>query len=1152
MTPLAFTNRPQRVILLFSLLILSMFATLQFPVVKAQTFSSPQMVPMGTTLSLDGKLRFVDTAPASNTALKHDSLVKFADLNANGHWDFGEPVVYDSNNDSIYESTEPVIAGAISAGARLSSDPLIKYVDINADNRWDAGEAVVYDINNSNLYIIGDPVIGGTPVVSGTSLTYDSHVKFIGPGSSWVLGNPVVYDSNSDGLYSASTDPHLKYVDTNNNGHWDPGEAVVYDASLTGKYATGDRVLYGPTPAVGTSLKVDLRIMFIDANRNGVWDTGEAVVYDINGDSVYELNEPMISSANPPTLAGLNSDSKVKFVDSNGNNVWDLGETVVYDTIAQGYFNATIDPKIQYFDADGNGIYDPGVDSVVYNVFSTTFYQTGDPIIAGPIPPTDGSGILTIDHHFHFVDTNLSGHWVKGDTVVYDSDSDHTYITGDLVVAGSPPANGTFLTEPVLSGTRPIVGTPLKSDSKMKYIETDGNVWWNPGEAVVYDANSNGIFDPCCDAVIVGISPLGGALLSEPVIAGPTPTIGTLLKSDPNLKFIDVARTGRWGFGETVVYDANGDGLYERNESVIANGAPGAGVWISGEIVVYDNNTNSVYDSGDTAVSGTPPLNGTALGSDPRIKYVDADGNGRLDTGETVAYDTNNNNVYDQGDLVISGPTPSTNLFLSPSAAVDYLGRIWLTWSEKPSGSTLNPIVYFKMWNGTAWSSKQSVTAGSSYDTENFVAPLINQTMMILWSSNSTGHPQIFYKLYSSAGSNPRPTIGPIRLTSSTLNDKAPSAVQDRDGRIWVAWYRQNPLGALSQIYYKYYNGTAWSSDFPLPPASISNLSQKSPSIAQTRDGKIRVVWSSNDTTNLNVYYTTTNGTITSLPSTGIPASAWTSKTGFPFSTSEDDDHPVIIQSRDGVYWVFFQRSILSPPAEYVYYATATDPGGVNWSAATQMTSGEDTNPTAVQNSDRRVWVFWNSLVSSGLEVLSSSSNPITGVNDVGVRSLSATPGLVRSNYPVNITTIVSNYGDSVESTKLTLVANVTSNVLKAWNLTIAPGQSQTIYFNWTSAQPWGRYTIVASLTNISPAENFAANQGDESLALYPLRVSPPGDANGDGKVNILDLALVAICYGKTPTPGTICNQYVDVDNDGKPIGVLDLALTAINYGKSV
>jgi hypothetical protein len=1154
MHPKAPARQVSRTFLVLSLLIISMFATLQFPLVRAQTFSAPQPVPMGTTLSLDTKLRFVDAAPANNTALKRDFLLKFVDLNANGHWDPGEPVLYDSNNDSIFESTEPIIAGTVSPGAQLSRDPLIKYVDINGDNLWDAGEVVVYDINNSNVYLVGDPVIGGTPVVPGAALTYDSHVKFVGPGSSWIPGNPVVYDSNSDGLYSASTDPHLKYVDTNNNGHWDPGKPVVYDANLSGAYATGDRVLYGPTPTVGTPLKVDLKIMFIDANRNGVWDTGEAVVYDSNADGVYESIEPVILAANPPPLVGLNSDLKIKFVDAIGNSIWAAGETVVYDTIGQGYFNATIDPKIQYFDADANGIYDPGPDTLVYNIYGGTTYKTGDPIIVGPNPPTDGSAILTIDRHFHFVDANLSGRWAKGDTVVYNARSDHIYVTGDLVVAGPTPPNGTFLMEPVLAGARPAVGTPIKFDSKMKYVETDGNVWWNPGEAVVYDTNSKGVFDPCCGIVVVGISPLGGTLLSEPVMAGATPTIGTLLKSDPNLKFIDVAKTGLWSPGETVVYDGNSNALYDRTKPVIANGAPGTGAWISREVVVYDNDSNSIYETREPVVFGTSPLNGTALGSDNRIKYIDTDNNGRWDPGETVVYDTNNNNVYDQGDIVIAGPTPATNLFLSPSAAVDYVGRIWLTWNEKPVGSLLNPIIYFKMWNGTAWSNKQSVTTGSSNDAQSFVTQLVNQTMMILWSSNSTGHPQIFYKFYSSVGNTPRSIFGPVQLTSSIMNDKAPSAIQDRNGRIWVTWSRQNSQGTLSQVFYKYNNGTGWSSEFPLPPASVSNLGQKSPSITQTRDGKIRVFWSSNDTKNLNLYYTTTNGTVTTLPSTGIPASSWTPKTGFPFSSAEDDDHPAFVQARDGTYWVFFQRSILSPPSEYIFYATATDPNGVSWSLATQLTTGEDTIPTAVQNSDRRIWVFWNTLISSGLQIVStSSSTPITAVNDVGVRSLSATPGLVRSTYPVNITTMISNYGDSVESAKLTIIANNTSNVLKAWNLTLTSGQTQTIYFNWTSAQPWGRYTIVASLTNISPAENFAANQGDESLALYPLRVSPPGDANGDGKVNILDLALVAICYGKIPTPGTMCNQYVDVDNDPwNPIGVLDLALVAINYGKSV
>jgi hypothetical protein len=1143
-----------RALLIISLLILTIFTTLQFPLVKAQPFSGPQQVPMGTPFSTDSKLMFVDSGPANNTSLKRDSLIKYVDVNSNGHWDAGEPVVYDSNNDSVFESIEIPIAGTVSIGTMLKTDPLVKYVDINGNNNWDPGEAVVYASNaiNNNVYIVGESVIAGTPLVSGTAIVSDSHVKFVGLGTSWISGNSVVYDSNLDGSYSASVDSHIKYFDTNGNNHWDPLEPVVNDINLNGIYDSGEPVLYGAAPSVGATLKSDPNLKFVDANRNGVWDSGEAIVYDSNANGLLDAGEPVIVTANPPILAGLSSDTKVKYVDSNSNNVWNPGETVVYDTISKGFFNATVDTHIKYFDANGNGIYDTG-DSVVYDSNGNGIYDTGEKVIAGPTPPTDGSATLTFDQHFHFVDTNLDGRWDIGETVVYDTNLDHVYETGELVVAGTAPTNGTFLTEPIIAGARPTVGTALKTDSKLKYLETTGNVVWNPGEAVVYDTNSNNLYDTG-EPVITGTSPQVGTLLSEPLIAGTIPTIGTLLKSDSKLKFIDAAGTGLWNPGETVVYDNNGNGSYDQGESVLADGAPGSGVWKPGEVVVYDSNNNSLYNSGEPVAAGTAPLNKTAIRRDTLVKYVDANANGHWDPGETVAYDTNNNNVYDPGDSTIAGSGPPLNLYLSPSVAEDYFGRIWLSWSEKPIGSNLNPIIYFKTGNGsaTSWSPRQAVTTGSSNDVENFVSPLVNQSMILLWSSNRTGHPQIFYRLYTVSGGIPVATMGPVQLTSTpSLLDRTPSAVQDRNGRIWVTWTRQNAQATLSQIWYKYYNGTSWSSDFLLTPSSSPGVGAKSPFIAQTKDGLIRLLWSDNSTSNLNLFYTTTNGTVTSVPTGGI--SSWPNKIAFPaFSGSNDDDHPVMVQSRDGTYWIFFQRSILSPNSENIYFSTATDSAGAIWSNATQIPSSsiEDSIPTAVQNSDHKVWIFWNSLVSSALQIYASSTGAISSVNDIGLRVLNVTPRLIRSGYPVNITSVVTNYGDSTESATLILVANTTSNVLKTWTLSIAPGLSQTFYFNWTNPA-WGRYTILASLTTVSPVENIV-NQKDDSLAFGPLRVSPPGDANGDGQVNILDLALIAFCWNQTPTPGTMCNQYVDVDNDGKPIGILDLAQAAFYFGKSV
>src|SRR5207237_9532612 len=122
-----------------------------------------------------------------------------------------------------------------------------------------------------------------------------------------------------------------------------------------------------------------------------------------------------------------------------------------------------------------------------------------------------------------------------------------------------------------------------------------------------------------------------------------------------------------------------------------------------------------------------------------------------------------------------------------------------------------------------------------------------------------------------------------------------------------------NAQATSNQIYYKYCNGTAWSPDFPAPPASISNVDQASPYITQTKDGYIRLVWADNSTINFNLFYTSTNDTMTTLPSTGVPVGSWLAKTGFPFSGTNDHDHPLLFPSRDGACCTSIPQSILTP-----------------------------------------------------------------------------------------------------------------------------------------------------------------------------------------------------------------------------------------------
>src|SRR6266567_1869126 len=270
---------------------------------------------------------FIDTliaGPTPNTgqALKNDAAIRFVDGNANGAWDYGEPVVYDSNlnnvydgnlkfvdsnNNGIWNSGESVVSDTdlngiftqgiyhndtLIAGAAplnntvLKQDPLVRFADTNFNQAWNQGEVVVYDTNNNHKYDTGEQVITGSTPSVGTGLTTGIGEAVISPGSP-ATGASLTNDSK------------IKYVDGNSNNVWDPGESIVYDVNNTSLYALGDPVLNGSTPSAGTILKVDPLMRFADANGNGAYDSGEALVYDENNNHLFDVLEFVIIGATP-------------------------------------------------------------------------------------------------------------------------------------------------------------------------------------------------------------------------------------------------------------------------------------------------------------------------------------------------------------------------------------------------------------------------------------------------------------------------------------------------------------------------------------------------------------------------------------------------------------------------------------------------------------------------------------------------------------------------------------------------------------------------------------------------------------------------------------------------------------------------------------
>ena len=113
----------------------------------------------------------------------------------------------------------------------------------------------------------------------------------------------------------------------------------------------------------------------------------------------------------------------------------------------------------------------------------------------------------------------------------------------------------------------------------------------------------------------------------------PTPTI-TVLVFNANFKFCFFVGTPQacsaatlWGPGAVVIYDANGDGIYNAGDIAVAGAAPPfgtAGFKPDGRIKFIDNNANSLYDFGETVVADTSGAAGTngsyvSIAADPYI-----------------------------------------------------------------------------------------------------------------------------------------------------------------------------------------------------------------------------------------------------------------------------------------------------------------------------------------------------------------------------------------------------------------------------------------------------------------------------------------------------------------------------------------------------
>jgi hypothetical protein len=489
-----------------------------------------------------------------------------------------------------------------------------------------------------------------------------------------------------------------------------------------------------------------------------------------------------------------------------------------------------------------------------------------------------------------------------------------------------------------------------------------------------------------------------------------------------------------------------------------------------------------------------------------------------------------------------------------------------------------------------SWTNGSQITSGN-LGSNQFPSLLLNsktQKAWVFYSSNKLGNFDIYYRIYD-PGCLQNACFIPTenRLTFDPLhNNILSSATQTTDGKVWVFFTSDRP--GANNVYYKTYNGTAWTGDIRFTNMTGNHLN---PAAVATMDGGLWVTWASNLACTAspcasNLYLRKFNGT------------AWSSLQQITFSGR--DFAPAMSQASNGTVWLAWSTDRASIGKHDIFYKTIT---GTRMTNDTQLTTdphdSTDASIVAVQNggvlvlfsSNRSGWfdrttnttipkydLFFKYTVTSGLSwskdtqltfnpnstafavdnVAPSAAQVGQGkigvvnwnifsltlmIADIRVTAVVPFQTVVAQGVTLKVSATIANLGLGPSTFLTTLSANGTA--IGSIPTTVNFMSAQTISFSWnTTGWTRGKYFLTVNATNV-PGENNPGN----TVLTTTIILTIPGDVTGDGKVNISDLVVVALSFG-TKAGGAGYNPNADVDLDGV-IDIRDLTFVAIHFGQT-
>jgi hypothetical protein len=169
---------------------------------------------------------------------------------------------------------------------------------------------------------------------------------------------------------------------------------------------------------------------------------------------------------------------------------------------------------------------------------------------------------------------------------------------------------------------------------------------------------------------------------------------------------------------------------------------------------------------------------------------------------------------------------------------------------------------------------------------------------------------------------------------------------------------------------------------------------------------------------------------------------------------------------------------------------------------------------------------------------------PLASGHCISVISVVAAKTVIGQGFNCSLTVCVADNGEYAESFNVTAYAGAT--VIGTQQVNLLNASCQTVLtFTWNTANlAYGNYTVSAYAQPVAGQNDTSGND----FTLGTLKVTIPGDINGDFKVGLPDLVILAQAYGSKPGDPN-WNPNADITGSGT-VGLQDLVTLAQHYGQ--